>query len=150
MKRRTMIGLAAVLTGSLVAGAGALAFGGHGGRQGFMKRVLAAAIDDALDEARATPQQRTAIHGVRDRVWAALEEHSRDRTARRDAILALFEGDRLDGGQLDPLRMQIEAEHRKVGDVIGAALIEVHDTLTPEQRHVVADYIRAHRWRAMH
>jgi hypothetical protein len=59
-------------------------------------------------------------------------------------MLTLFEGDRLDDG-LRALRTQIEAEHGKIADALGAALVEAHGVLTPSQRKVVADYVRSHR-----
>jgi Spy/CpxP family protein refolding chaperone len=149
MKRRTMIGLLAVLTGGLVAGAGALAFGAHAHRHGMMKRFVSAAIDDALDEAKVTPEQRAAIHDARDRVFTALQEHAQTRRARLDELLQLFEADQVDGARVAALRRGAEDEHRKIADAIGQALTDAHDTLTPAQRKAVADYVRSHRPHAM-
>ena len=73
-----------------------------------------------------------------------LQDHRRDRQARLDGMLSLFEGDRLDDG-LRALRGQIEAEHGKIADALSAALVEAHGVLTPSQRKVVADYVRNHR-----
>lgn len=150
MKRRTMIGLAAVLTGGLVAvGAGAWAFGPHG-RHAVMKRFVAAEIDEALDRAGVTADQRTAVHAARDRVFATFEEHGRTRGARMEAMLAAFESDQVDPARMEALRRQAEEDHRKIGDAIAQALLEVHDVLRPEQRHALADYVRGQRWGRMH
>ena len=150
MKRRTTIGLLAVLTGGLLAGGGALAFGGLPGRHGVMKRFVSATIDDALDQAKVTPAQRTAIHGARDRVFAVVEQHWQSRGARMDEALRLFEADQVDPAQVAALRQAKEDEHRRMADAIEQAIIEVHDTLTPAQRKVVADYVRAHHHRRHH
>jgi Spy/CpxP family protein refolding chaperone len=141
MKRRTTIGLLAVLTGGLLAGAGALAFGGLSGHHGMMKRFVSATIDDALDQASVTPSQRTAIHAARDRVFAAVEQHSQSRSTRVEEVLRLFEADQVDPAQVAALRQAKEEEHRRLADTIEQAIVEAHDTLSPAQRRAVADYV---------
>jgi Spy/CpxP family protein refolding chaperone len=143
MRRRTMIGLVAAVIGSVAVGAAAFAATGHG-REMMMRRMAVAAIDGALDEAQATPEQRTAIHAARDRVFAAVEEHHKGRHARLDDMLTLFESDRLGDG-LPALRQQIEGEHEKIATAISAALVDAHAVLTPAQRKTVAEYVRSHR-----
>jgi len=147
MNRRTVIGWVAA-SGALLAGATALAFGGHGGRHGIrhgmMKRVVAAEIDAALDKAEASPEQRAAVRAARDRAFAAFEEHWRDRRRRLEEALALFEADQIDPGRAEALRRQAEDEHRKLADAVSQTIHEVHDTLTPPQRRIVADYVRSH------
>jgi len=145
MKRRTIIGMVALLTSGVVAGASALAFGGPGHRSGVMKRFVSATIDEALEKASVTPAQRTAIHGARDRVFAAVEEHRQTRRPRLEEALRLFEANQVDPGQVAALRQQGEEEHRKLADTISQAILEVHDVLTPDQRKVLADYVRSHR-----
>src|SRR5438105_15828463 len=115
MRRRTAIGLSAAVIGSLLAGTvAAIAGAGHGqGREAMMRRMAAAAIDGALDEAQVSAEQRAAIHAARDRVFAAMQEHRRTQPARLDGILAAFESDRLDAS-LPSIREQIEAEHAKI------------------------------------
>ena len=146
MRRRTVIGLSAAVIGSLLAGTvAAIAGVGHGyGRETMMRRMAAAAIDSALDEAQASAEQRATIHAARDRVFAAIQDHRRERGARLDGMLALFEAERLDDG-LRALRRQLEAEHEKIADTVTAALVDAHAVLTPSQRRVVADYVRSHR-----
>jgi Spy/CpxP family protein refolding chaperone len=144
MKRRTLIGLAAGLSTTLLVGAGAVAVGAHGGRGHLMKRFVSSMIDDALDAAQLTPTQRTTIHQARDRAFAAVETHRRDRRLRMEQGLALFEGDRLDPQTVHQFVQQHEQEHRVVADAIGQALIDVHGVLTPVQRKALADYVRSH------
>ena len=143
MRRRTVIGVMAGVLGSVAAGAAAFAAAGHG-REMMMRRMAAVAIDGALDEAQASPEQRATVHAARERVFAAIEEHRKGRQARLDGMLTLFEGDRLDD-RLPVLREQIEAEHAKIADAVSAALVEAHAVLTPGQRKTVADYVRSHR-----
>ena len=144
MKRRTTIGLLAALTGGLVAGATALALGGPPARHGMMKRFVSARIEDALDGAGVTPEQRTAVHAARDRVFAAVEEHWNSRGARLEEVLRLFEADQVDPDRVAALRQAREDEHRRMADAIEQAIVEAHDALTPAQRKIVADYVRAH------
>jgi Spy/CpxP family protein refolding chaperone len=141
-----MIGLAAAaVAGTAVAGAGAFALAGHGMREGMMRRMATAMIDDALDAAHVTPEQRETIHTTRDRLFAVVEEHRRARRARLDEVLAAFEAETLDTARLQALRQEVEAQHARLADAIGQALGEVHAALTPEQRTALAEYVRAHR-----
>ena len=157
MTRRTMFGIGAAVTGTILAGATALAFGHgprhwahhwghHGAMHGpIMRRVATAIVDDALDAVQATPEQRAAAHAARDRVLAAVEEHQKGRGARMQEVLALFEGDSLDPARVAAFRRTVEDEHRKIADAVSQAFADVHQTLTPAQRKQLADYVRKHR-----
>ena len=118
----------------------------HGGMMhaGIMKRVVSAALDEALDQAAVSAEQRTAIYASRDRAFAAVEANRPDRAAQRDQVLTLFEGDRLDAGQLRTVHAQMEQRHQAIRDAITQAIVEIHDTLTPAQRQIVANYVRTH------
>ena len=111
----------------------------------MMKRIASAMIDEALEPAKVTADQRTKIYAARDRVLAVMEAHHQSRGAHMGEALAMFEADTVDPGRLAAFRTQREAEHRLVADAVSQALVEVHDVLTPAQRKAVADWIRAHR-----
>src|SRR5262249_11827505 len=140
MTRRMTIGVLAVVTAGLVTGVAAFAFA-HGARHSMMKRFVSSAIDDALDAAKVTAEQRTAVHPARDRVFAAFEQHRRTRTDRLAEALALFEADQVDPARVETLRQQGEDEHRRISEAVSQALVEVHDVLTPEQRRALSDYV---------
>ena len=144
LSRRTILGSLAVLGVGvgLITAVAAFAHGGHG-RPAMMKRFASAIIDEALAPANVTPPQRTQIYAARDRAFAALEAHRQTRGAHMDEALALFEADAVDPGRVATFRAQREAEHRQVADAISQAITEVHDVLTPAQRKVVVDWVRA-------
>ena len=151
MKRRTMFGLMAAGALGLVAAGGAAAYGAHGGgRHSMMKRMVAAAIDDALDDAKVTADQRTAIYGARDRAFAALEQARTGHRTHLEEGLRLFEADQVDPTQVEAFHRQGDEERQRMREVIHQAIVEVHDVLTPVQRRAVADYVRAHRLSHMH
>ena len=146
LSRRMILGVGAVVAAGLVTGAVAVAHGGgEGFRQGMMKRMATAMIDEALDAAQPTPEQRAKIYAARDRAFAAVEAQQQTRAAHMGEALALFEADVVDAGRLAVFRAQREAEHRQVADAVTQAITEVHDVLTPAQRKAVADWIRANR-----
>jgi Spy/CpxP family protein refolding chaperone len=147
MTRRTKIGLMVTLTTVILAGATVLAVGAHGGRPAIMKRIATAMIDDALDAAQVTAEQRTAIYAARDRAFAAVEALRNNRGARMEEMLALFEADTIDPAQVEALRSARESEHRQVADAISQAVIDVHAVLTPAQRRALTDYVREHHHR---
>ena len=145
--RRTILGTVAVLAAGLVTGAAAFAHGGGGPgfRHGMMKRMATAMIDEALEPAQVTPEQRAKIYTARDRAFAAVEAQHQTRASHMVEALALFEADVVDPGRLAAFRAQREAEHRQIADTITQSLTEVHDVLTPAQRKAVADWVRQHR-----
>lgn len=146
LTRRTILGSLAVLGVGLVGAAAAFAHGmgmGHG-RPAMMKRVATAVIDEAIEPARVTPEQRVQIYAARDRAFAALEAHRQGRGAHMQEALALFESDVVDPGRLTAFRNAREAEHRQIADAISQAITEVHDVLTPVQRRAIADWVRTH------
>lgn len=146
LSRRIILGSFAVLGVGLVTTVAALAHGGGGpGRPAVMKRFVSAMIDEALEPANVTADQRAQIHAARDRAFAALESHRQTRGVHLEEALALFEADVVDPGRVAAFRAQREAEHRQVADAITQALTEVHDVLAPAQRKAVADWVRANR-----
>jgi Spy/CpxP family protein refolding chaperone len=149
MERRTMIGLAAGIAASLAVGAGAAVGVGaahaHGGwRAGIMKRMVSAAIDDALDKAQTTAEQRRVIYAARDRVFATVEEVRAGRHSHLEEGLAMFEADQVDPARVEALHQEAEAGRQRIREAIHQALVEAHDVLTAPQRKAVADYIRSH------
>jgi Spy/CpxP family protein refolding chaperone len=145
LSRRTVLGGLAVVVGlGLVTAVVAFAHGGGPGRHAFMKRFASAMIDEALEPANVTADQRARIYAARDRVFATLEAHRATRGTHMEEALALFEADTVDPGRVATFRAQREAEHRQVADAITQALVEVHDVLTAAQRKAVTDWIRAH------
>jgi periplasmic protein CpxP/Spy len=123
--------------------------GGHRMSPGMMKRMVSVRLDEALTQASVTPEQRVKIHAARDRVFAAFDGQRPDHRAQADQALKLFEGDRLDAGQLEALHAPMEQHHQAIRKAITQAVVEIHDTLTPAQRKIVADYVKTHAPGAM-
>ena len=95
-------------------------------------------------------QQRTATHASRDRVFTAMDAQRPDARAHREQVLALFEGDQLDAAQLQALHASTEQRRQAMQTAMAQAIVEVHDTLTPAQRRVVAEFARTHGPGRMH
>jgi len=144
LSRRTILGSVAVLGVALATGVVAYAQG-HGHGPGMMRRMVSAMIDEALEPAQVTPDQRTKIYAARDRVFAAMDAQRQTRGQHMQEALALFEADTLDPAQLAAFAAQHEAQHKQMADAITQAIGEVHDVLNPVQRRAVADWIRTHR-----
>lgn len=148
MTRRMKFGVvAAALIGVTGFGMvrGAQAGWNHGGRQAIMKRFVSSAIDDVLDEAKATPQQHATINAARDRVFTAFENTRANHKGQVEEALRMFESDRVDESRLATLRTQREGEMKQLVDVVQQAIVEAHGTLNPQQRHIVAERVRAMR-----
>jgi Spy/CpxP family protein refolding chaperone len=110
----------------------------------MMGRHMAEQLDRALDRAAVTPEQRVKVYEARDRVLAAFRAQRPDPRAMRDQMLAAFEGAQLTQAQLDALHQAQEQRMRAIRTAIDRAILDVHATLTPAQRKIVAEYFRAH------
>jgi Spy/CpxP family protein refolding chaperone len=161
MRRWTLLGLVAVgvtalsvgatvLTGAWAQGPGGPRMHGPGMPGEMMKRMVSAALDEALDQANVTQEQRSAIQASRDRALATIDAQRPDRRAHREQMLALFATDHLDAGQLQALHAPMEQRHQAVQAAIAQAIVEIHDTLTPAQRQVLVEYARTHGPGRMH
>lgn len=115
---------------------------GHHRKAAIVKRMVSAHIDEVLDEAKVNDSQRQRIYGVRDRLFTAFEAHHQRGGGKLEQALTLFESDQVDANTLSALRTDVEAERKALADQVTQALVEVHDTLTPQQRRVVTDHIR--------
>ncbi|HEV8471229.1 MAG TPA: periplasmic heavy metal sensor [Methylomirabilota bacterium] len=129
--------------GVVLLGGRAFAQGPGGPHAGMMKRMVSAALDEALAQANVSAEQRTAIYASRDRAFAAIAAQRPDHRAHREQVLALFEGDRLDATQLQTVHAQMEQQRQAMHGAIAQAIVEIHDALTPDQRKIVATYARS-------
>jgi Spy/CpxP family protein refolding chaperone len=149
MNRRTVFAAIAgalvtlAATGAVLIGGRAWAHGAGGPHIGMMKRMISAALDEALAQANVTADQRTAINAARDRAFAAVASNIPDRRAQRDQMLALFEGDRLDATQLVAAHEQMQQQRQAIHAAVAQAIVDVHTVLTPDQRRIVANYARS-------
>lgn len=144
MKRRGWMkfGLLAGLGGLLLGGI-AFAKGGRGGHCGWgrggwsmedRRKFASARIDEVLDDLKVTDDQRKQIYASRDKLFAALEEAKPDRAEKFEQLSALFEKDELDLREVDALKAEHRDRMQKVEEAVTQAIVEVHSTLTPEQR----------------
>jgi len=146
----TVVLIGATIGAAALVGARAYAQGRVGMHAGMMKRMISAALDEALDRAAVSAEQRSAIYASRDRAFAAFDANRADRRAQRDQVLALFEADRLDASQLQAVHDQMEQRHHAIRDAVAQAIVEIHDTLAPAQRQIVANYARTFGPHAAH
>ena len=146
----TVVLIGATIGAAALVGARAYAQGRAGMHAGMMKRMISAALDEALDRAAVSAEQRSAIYASRDRAFAAFDANRPDRRAQRDQVLALFEADRLDVSQLQAVHDQMEQRHHAIRDAVAQAIVEIHDTLAPAQRQIVANYARTFGPHAAH
>jgi periplasmic protein CpxP/Spy len=101
-------------------------------------------VEDVLDDVNATPDQRTKILAVKDRMLAAAQAAHTDRKATHDALLAAWKSDAPDAARLHTLVDERMEELRKLAHQAVDAGIEVHGVLTPDQRAQLTKKIE--RW----
>ncbi len=101
-------------------------------------------VEDTLDDLHATPDQRTRILSVKDRMLAAAQQVHGDREATHDALLEAWKSDAPDTAKLHALVDQRVEEMRKLAHEAVDAGVEVHGILTPDQRAQLTKKIE--RW----
>lgn len=109
-----------------------------------MKQLVTWKLDDKLDTLDATESQRQSIHAVKDRLFSdgvlLMQEH---RAVREESFQQLA-SDTPDRQKLHALvDARIEAMRAFAHQATDAAL-EVHGTLTPQQRKALAEQFREH------
>jgi Spy/CpxP family protein refolding chaperone len=139
MKFGLLAGVGGLLLGGIAFAKGGR-MGGHcgWGRGGWSvedkKKFASAKIDEVLDELKVTDDQRKQIYVSRDKLFTALEDARPDHDAKFKEITALFEKDELDLREVESLKAEHRDRIQKVEEAVTQAIVEVHSTLTPDQR----------------
>ncbi len=148
MKRTIAIAAGALLAVgafvTLTAFAGCGRGHGHPRDPAEMAAFVGARVDDLLDDVDATPDQRTRIHAVKDRLFAAGQEARAGTKEAHEAVLAEWKSASPDAAKLHALVDQrIDAMRAFAHQAVDAG-VEVHGILTAEQRDKLTRKIE--RW----
>jgi protein CpxP len=145
MKKR----LTAVLsfTAMLAAGIVVLGLSGCGHHRpdpARMEKMVSHQVEDALDDLKATPEQRQAITAVKDRLLTRGKALRADHRATVKEALGLWEASSFDKARaLALVDARLDAMRTMAHEAVEATA-EVHQTLTPEQRAKVTRRLRRH------
>jgi Spy/CpxP family protein refolding chaperone len=147
---KKIIGITAVSLAAVVAVVGLVGWGGcghghgHGRDPAEVASFVTARVDDALDDVDATPDQRTRIHAVKDRLLASGQAARAGHREAHDALLAEWKSASPDAAKLHALvDERVEAMRAFAHQAVDAG-VEVHGVLTPEQREKVTKKVE--RW----
>ena len=145
---RKLFGGMAVALVAVVAVVGLAGFAcghhGHPHDPAQIASMVNARVDDALDDLDATPDQRTKIHAIADRMLAAAREAHAGHDEARATVLAEWKADAPDRAKLHALVDARVEELRKLAHQAVDAGADAHDVLTPAQREKLAR--KAERW----
>jgi Spy/CpxP family protein refolding chaperone len=118
--------------------------GPHGRDPAEVAAFVTNRVDDLLDDIDATPDQRTRIHAVKDRLLASGLSLREGRREVHDAIVAEWNAAQPDAARLHALVDARAEEFRKLAHEAVDSGVEVHGILTPEQREKIGK--KAERW----
>jgi len=138
MKKTLMLGTLALVAFVTLTG-----FRGGCGRPDHRDPTQVAAfvtdrLDDALDDLDATPEQRTRIQAIKDRVLEKVQALRADRQATHQVLLGEWNAAQVDRAKVHALIDERAARMQALAHEVADAAIEAHDVLTPEQRAKVA------------
>lgn len=109
-----------------------------------MDRRIAHHLDGALDDLKATPEQRTKLVAIKDRLVAEGRAARGDHRADLRVALAEWESPSPDAAKLHALvDARIDALRAMAHKVVDAGA-EAHAILTPEQRAELAKRLKRH------
>jgi Spy/CpxP family protein refolding chaperone len=123
--------------------------GGCGHRHGPRDPAQAAAfvnarVDDLLDDVDATPDQRTRIHAIAQKLVDDGQKLHADHQGTHDTLLAEWKAETPDRAKLHALvDARIDALRAFAHEAVDAGA-DAHDVLTPAQREKVTK--KAERW----
>jgi Spy/CpxP family protein refolding chaperone len=127
-----------------VAVLGATGCGHHRPDPARMEKLVTSRVDDALDDLKATPEQRQAITAVKDRLLVSARALRGDHQATATEALGLWEAASFDRSRaLALVDARLDAMRTMAHEAVEAAA-EVHATLNPEQRAQVARKLHRH------
>jgi len=141
-----LAGLVAVAGGYLVL----TGFRGHGGGCGGhrdparMERMVASRLDDLLEDLDATPEQRTRITAVKDRLVAEGKALRAAHQGTPQELLAQWDSPNPDVSRVHALIDERGEAMKGFAHKAADGLAEVHALLTPEQRAKLAKKVRRH------
>ena len=144
----TVIGASALLVVGLVAlsgFSGGFCHGhGHGRDPAEVAAFVTDRVEDTLDDLNATPDQRTRILAVKDRLLDAAKGLHGNRAETHAALLAEWKAEKPDAAKLHALVDQRADELKAFAHQAVDAGVEIHDVLTPAQRDQLTKKIE--RW----
>jgi Spy/CpxP family protein refolding chaperone len=137
------VGLVLVLGAVALAGFGC-SHHGHPRDPAQVAKFVNARVDDLLDDVDATPDQRTKIHAIADRMLAEGQALRADHGTVHDTVLAQWRAETPDKASLHALvDARMDALRKAAHDAVDAG-VEAHDVFTPAQREKLAK--KADRW----
>jgi periplasmic protein CpxP/Spy len=119
---------------------------GHGGPRdpAQVAAFVTERVDDALDDLDATPEQRTRIHAVKDRLLEDVQAARAGHAEAHAAVLGEWKAESPDATKLHALVDERIEVLRGVAHEAVDSGIEVHGILTAEQRQKVTKKLE--RW----
>ena len=115
------------------------AWGGHrfGGRHGA--DFIQWRASRLLERADATAEQTAKVQEILDETFAGMEELRPDRRVLHERFTSLLTAETVDAAALEALRAEQLARFDDASKRIVAALTEIAQVLSPEQRAEIAD-----------
>lgn len=143
MKKLTGLGILALLGVVTLTGFGRC---GHrpGGDPAAMAALITEHVEDALDDLKATPAQRTQILAIKDRLLADGQKLHATRQADHAELLAQWNSPAPDRARIHALVDERIDALRAMAHEAADAGLEAHDVLTPEQRAQVSKKLERH------
>ncbi len=141
-------GVTAVVLGSAVAFAGFPWHGGHSEK--FLRHMVEAHVEEALDSINATPDQRQKVAAMQDKLLADFKQNKDARRGLMTTLADQFALDQMDTSALDQaIEPTVQAQSQLRTD-LRQAVGELHDLLTPDQRQKLVARMKRHQERWTH
>ena len=144
-----------LLLGATAAGSGAVLGAGavhgyarhcsHGGRHGAMAhKFVDFMVNEKLDEIGASDAQKQKVREIKDRLMTRGEALRGERVSAHKEILEQLSRDQPDAERVHALVKERTESFARFADDVASGVLELHATLTPEQRQKLLAHAREH------
>ncbi len=112
-----------------------------------VQRMATERVNDYLDDLDATPEQRKAVHVMKDDALKEGRVLHEDNTKAREELMAQWDSPKMDSGRVHALVDARVDAMRAFAHKLADNAVELHTLLTPEQRGKVSEHIKERsRW----
>jgi Spy/CpxP family protein refolding chaperone len=142
---KKILGFAAAVALGISAIVALAAFRGHFHRDpAEMAAFVSRRVDDALDDLDATPQQRTQIHALVDKLVADAQKLRAGRQEVRKELVAQWDAETPDRARIHAIVDQQVDQLRAMAHEAADAAVDAHGILNADQRARISKKLHRH------
>lgn len=112
-----------------------------------IQRMATERVNDIMDDLDGTPDQRKAVHLMKDELLKDGRVLHEDQQKAREELVAQWDSPKMDGARVHAVVDERVDAMRRFAHTVADKVLELHTILTPEQRAKVSEQVKERsRW----